>query len=459
MKASHLRIAAACLIITGIFLLWLGTRKTVTLVINGENNRIATHRLRVADLLASINVFPDVDDRLSLALSTWLSDEDVIRLDEASSVIIYADKFLNYVNSPERIPANLLADAQVRLFPGDQVWVNGELADPTAPLAFNDVYRIQVKRGIELQVTRGAETIKVFTTAPTIAQALADHKLTMFAGDWITQSYDAVLFGDQKLDYRATQKLEVQMKSGTQLFYSAAPSIGAALAEQGVALQSLDYTQPGMAESLPEDGKIRLVRVSEQVFIEQEPLAFETVLEPAPDVELDQRVTLQPGRYGLLARRVRVRSEDGVEVSQKAEAEWIAQPVENKIVGYGTKVAIKTLSTPDGPIEYWRSVSMYATSYSPCRIFKDRCDSYTASGAELKKGIVAMRGYWYRYYGGTQVYVPGYGVGTVADVGGGIPGQFWIDLGYSDSDYVSWHQMVTVYFLTPVPDQIPYIVQ
>ena len=102
---------------------------------------------------------------------------------------------------------------------------------------------------------------------------------------------------------------------------------------------------------------------------------------------------------------------------------------------------------------------MYATSYSPCRIFEDRCDSYTASGAELKKGIVAVRGYWYRYYGGTQVYVPGYGVGLVADVGGGIPGRFWIDLGYSDSDYVSWHQDVTVYFLTPVPDQIMYIVQ
>lgn len=100
---------------------------------------------------------------------------------------------------------------------------------------------------------------------------------------------------------------------------------------------------------------------------------------------------------------------------------------------------------------------MYATSYSPCRIFKDHCDSYTASGATLKKGIVAMTGTWYRYSGGDQIYVPGYGVGTVADTGGGIPGRYWLDLGYSDDDYVSWHQNVTVYFLAPVPANIMWV--
>jgi hypothetical protein len=56
------------------------------------------------------------------------------------------------------------------------------------------------------------------------------------------------------------------------------------------------------------------------------------------------------------------------------------------------------------------------------------------------------------------VYVPGYGIATILDVGGGIPGRPWIDLGYSDSDYVSWHQWVTVYFLSPPPPEslIPY---
>jgi len=459
MKASYLRIAAACLVVTGLLILWFGIRKTVTLVVNGEEYIIVTHRLRVVDLLKQLNLDPDTSDRISPSLSTWLINEDIIRLNQAASIVIFVDGDVSYLNSTERIPANLLAEGQVQIYPGDRILVNGKQVRPDEPLHFEENFRIQVNRSAHLTIVNDATSMEVDTTVPTIAQTLAGQRINLYASDWVSQNFDLPPLNDIILDYRSTRKIDLLIDTNTYSFYSAAPTIGAALAEQGVSVQSLDYTQPALFEPVPEDGQVRLVRVSEQVIIEQEPIAFETVLEPAPEVELDQRVTLQPGEYGLLARRVRVRIEDGVEISRKAEAEWIARPVKNKIVGYGTKIVIKSFSTPDGPIEYWRSVSMYATSYSPCRIFKDRCDSYTASGAELKKGIVAMRGYWYRYYGGTQVYVPGYGVGTVADVGGGIPGQFWIDLGYSDSDYVSWHQMVTVYFLTPVPDLIPYIVQ
>ncbi len=68
-----------------------------------------------------------------------------------------------------------------------------------------------------------------------------------------------------------------------------------------------------------------------------------------------------------------------------------------------------------------------------------------------------MTGQWYYYSGFDQVYVPGYGTATIGDTGGGIPGRYWIDLGYSEEDYVSWHQYVTVYFLTPVPDRIMWV--
>jgi 3D (Asp-Asp-Asp) domain-containing protein len=64
---------------------------------------------------------------------------------------------------------------------------------------------------------------------------------------------------------------------------------------------------------------------------------------------------------------------------------------------------------------------------------------------------------WFRLMAGQQVYIPGYGRATIADTGGGIPGEYWIDLGFSDDDYESWHSNVTMYFLTPVPASIPYI--
>jgi len=53
--------------------------------------------------------------------------------------------------------------------------------------------------------------------------------------------------------------------------------------------------------------------------------------------------------------------------------------------------------------------------------------------------------------------VPGYGAGVIADVGGGIPGKYWIDLGFTDEDFEPWHQNTILYFLTPAPAIVPWI--
>jgi len=98
---------------------------------------------------------------------------------------------------------------------------------------------------------------------------------------------------------------------------------------------------------------------------------------------------------------------------------------------------------------------MYATSYSPCRLGKPNyCHDTTATGAKLVKGFVAVTRANFAIYGNTQVYIAGYGFATVADIGAGLPGKEWIDLGYSDDDYVQWGQNVMVYFLWPPPSNL-----
>jgi 3D (Asp-Asp-Asp) domain-containing protein len=94
---------------------------------------------------------------------------------------------------------------------------------------------------------------------------------------------------------------------------------------------------------------------------------------------------------------------------------------------------------------------MYATSYSPSRAGTSPDAPWygiTASGQRLRKGLVAIDINYIPF--GTRMYVPGYGNAEAADIGGGVRGR-WIDLGYEDSNFVNWHQYVTVYFLTPVP--------
>jgi 3D (Asp-Asp-Asp) domain-containing protein len=147
-----------------------------------------------------------------------------------------------------------------------------------------------------------------------------------------------------------------------------------------------------------------------------------------------------------------------VQVSQQSESESIVRPPQDRILGIGTKIVIRTATVDGVTIEYWRALNLYATAYSPCRSMtpSGACSYGTSSGLRAGKGVVAMVYPWYILFGFEHVYVPGYGQAVIGDVGG-IGGHYWIDLGYDDDNFVGWSQMVTVYFLTPVPANPGYI--
>jgi len=225
----------------------------------------------------------------------------------------------------------------------------------------------------------------------------------------------------------------------------------------GLILTGQDYTTPTLSAPLEENGTIRIVRVSERFLIEQEPIPFDSTWQPDPDLEIDNQRLLQEGARGILERRIRVRYEDGHEIARAVENEYVAVPPTTKIMGYGTKIVVRTLDTSSGPVEYWRVLRMLATSYSASTAGTPKTSSWygrTATGMQMRHGIVAVDP---RVVGlRSQVYVPGYGVGIAGDTGGAVKGRR-IDLGYDDDNLVLWYCWVDVYLLTPVPGQINYI--
>ena len=240
---------------------------------------------------------------------------------------------------------------------------------------------------------------------------------------------------------------------------TSAKTVGEALAEAGMPLIGLDYSLPAENESLPANGQTRVVRVTESMQLAQKPIPFESELQASADVPLDQTQIMQPGEPGLMVQRIRIRYEDGEEVSRLTEDETLVRPPKTRILAYGTKVEVKTATVNGVQIEYWRAVQMYATSYSPCRSGTSECHSGTSSGKSLRKGMVALREDLYLALQGQQLYIPGYGFASVEDVCGGCVGRPWIDLGFSDNNFEPWHSWVTVYFLTPVPANVIYVLE
>jgi 3D (Asp-Asp-Asp) domain-containing protein len=90
-------------------------------------------------------------------------------------------------------------------------------------------------------------------------------------------------------------------------------------------------------------------------------------------------------------------------------------------------------------------MKMYATSYHPAALGGD---NVTATGEILTKGVVAVDPRIIKLR--SQLFVPGYGVGSAFDTGGGIISRR-IDLGFDDSNYESMSKWVDVYLLWPPP--------
>ncbi len=370
-------------------------------------------------------------------------------------IVVFADGEIHSFISGESTAAGLLEQAGVELGAGDMLIINGLAIEAETGLAGSDPIVLQVQRAL----TATIEGVSIKTTALTVADALWDENIRLRFSDEVIPAAQVVVKEGMAIDRTPGRLVRVQVGERTVTTRTAAETVGEALQDAGLALQGLDYSVPDTDVPLPQDGIIRLVRVQEEVLLEQVSLPFETLTQPVEDLELDQTQVVQVGQFGLQASRVRVRYDDGQEVSRVTEARWIAVEPKPRILGYGTKIVVRTIDTPGGPVEYWRAVPAFATSYSPCRLGIDTCGNTTASGLKLEKGVVGVIRSWYNAMVFSQVYVPGYGVGVIADIGAGVSGQNWIDLGYSDGNWKSWAANVTIYFLTPVPppDQILWI--
>ena len=371
-----------------------------------------------------------------------------------TTITVLADDQTFVITTNERTPAQILSEAKITLGSHDCVLVLGSPATLDTVLPDAGSYTLTVRRAITLTLILPDGQKIIQTCASTIGQALAAEGFTLYTADRLDPPADTPIEKSMTVTYHPSQTLAVTVDDKQIQVRSAASKVGQALAEAGIPLIGLDISTPSENDHLPTDGKIRVTRVSESVSLTQKSIPFATRTEPSADLEIDQQALVQGGELGLAVTRVRSRTEDGLQVSQKAESESIIRPPQDRILGYGTKVVIRSTTVDGVSIQYYRVLNLIATSYSPCRsgTLDGSCSYGTSSGLPVQRGTVAMVYSWYLAFGFDRLYIPGYGYATVGDVGSGPAGNhYWVDLAFTDADYQPVSGMLTVYFLAPVP--------
>ena len=368
--------------------------------------------------------------------------------------LIDGDQVHSLTWSGPALPAALIERADLTLAPGDQVLFQGYPIDVNQEIPPSNSITLQIRRAMTLVVNGKA----MRTTARTVGEALTASGITIYSADEIVPPPETTVSNNLVVTYVPSSVFAISVDQRTLVVRSAATSVGAILSEAGLPLMGLDFSQPAEDQPAPQDGKIRVVRVSESIVLAQTAIPFQSQYQSSSEVELDHEQILQAGQPGLAVSRTRIRSQDGQEVSRQTEAQTVVRPPTDRIVGYGTKVVVHTETVNGTQIQYWRAIQMFATAYSPCNSGADRCYTGTSSGKPVQQGVVAVKYSWYLAMQGQALYIPGYGRATIEDVCGGCVGKPWIDLGYTDAQFAQagdqWGKYVTVYFLAPAPASI-----
>lgn len=427
--------------------------KPATVIVAGIGYQVQTRSQTVGDLLREFSIPLNTGDIVSPAPESTIAAGVVVRVDRAREVTVTVDGVVQPVQTVFSNPTDILRIAGIKIGSKDRVLVDGTVTRMSDLLVWPvPVKNITIQRAIPVQIVDGTQTTTVETTAPTVGEALFEAGTTLYLADEVQPELSAPVTSSLVINIHRSQPITIVADGVTLETRTQGASVANALVGAGVILGGLDYTIPAETTPLQPGMSIRVIRVTEKVDVQQSVLPFETVYQADAAMELDQKVVLQEGQKGIRETNIRVRYENGVEVSRAEEDGSVARAPINRVIAYGTNIVLRTVDTPDGPREYWRVLRMYTTSYHPAALGGD---DVTATGRKLTKGVVGIDPKIIPY--GTQVYVPNYGVGVAGDTGGPRKFKLWIDLGYDDSNWVSWSKYSDVYLLTPIPANIVYL--
>jgi len=455
LAATTITLALATLLTTG----YLSTQMNLTIIVDGHPLNFHTHQRSVEAVLREAGIEIRPEDVVSPGLGEEVRGGGTILVRRANLVFVEADGYVTRSYTLARTVGEVLREIGLTLKPSDRIILNGKECNLSAALpsqttnpgSDEDPLRIVIKRAVPIYIEDGGIPITIYTTEETIEDALKDSGIAIYNGDGVYPDLPTRISSGMHIYIQRAKPIRIRVDGWVINARTRKEKVAQALAENGVVLLGKDYTIPAEGERIVDGMDIRVVRVREEVRIEQDPIPFETAWLPDPELEIDHRRLEQKGEEGLKKRRIRLVYEDGYEVERKIEEEWVAKEPLNKVIAYGTKIVIRELKTPEGNFKYWRKIRMLATSYTAATSGKEKGHplyGITYLGWRARKGIVAVDPRVINLR--TRVYVPGYGVGVAADTGGKIKGRR-IDLCYDEGELKLWRKWVNVYLLAPPP--------
>jgi uncharacterized protein YabE (DUF348 family) len=470
---------AALAIVAGLVGGYVATQRTIVIVVDGQSSTLRTHARLVGAALAEAQLTPGPEDWVTPGLNTPVAETTTVVVQRAREVTVQADGRVVSLRTHAATVAQVLAEAGVTLERQDRLTLDGQpvalaahLATATPPPAgllasagsllprgrqaspaqAASPLRLVVQRAVPFHLHDGAAVTTLTTVATTVGEALHQTGVPVYLADQVQPPLTTPLVADLHVYVQRARPVTILVDGATIHTRTQAKQVSQVLAEEQVPLFGKDYAQPEKTAAVQPNMTVQVQRVKEEFITEAEPIPYQTVWQPEYRLELDQREITQVGQDGVFKRTIRIVYENGQEVRRLLEREWVDQQPVTKTIAFGTRIVVREMDTPDGKIQYWRTMRVWATWYDASHGGKARDDpryGYTRTGVWATKGIVAVDPRFIALH--TRMYVPGYGLAAAEDTGGAIIGMH-IDLAFDEGDPSARHLgWVTIYLLAPPP--------
>jgi len=341
--------AVAILLVSFALGVYLIATHSVKVVIEQSVFQVRTAQRTVGELLDELGVPIAPQDRLSLDRETPLTNGLTLYIDKAETVILEYDGLRRHFLTHEKQALAILAEAGVQVGEHDQVLVDGmplQEADQSAAPR-----HVRVIRARPVQVQDGAQApITLLTAAQTVGEALHAARIELYVADRVSPPVEAPLEAGQRITIQRSVPFTIAVDGRLLASRSAARTVGAALAEAGVALIGLDYCLPEESAPLTPETTIRVIRVTEEDEIERSEIDFQRIFQPDTSIPPETQKVIQAGVKGILERRVRVRREDGVEVSRSLPYSIVVRDPRPEVIAIGATPALLTPEPSNTPL-------------------------------------------------------------------------------------------------------------
>lgn len=225
------------------------------------------------------------------------------------------------------------------------------------------------KTAKQVEILGSSERKSVWTTASTVEELLKDEGIPLTEHDKVKPKIDTKIENDLSIQIEKAFTTVLVDGGKEKEVWTTSTTVADFLEHQGVSLKKQDRVEPQQDKMVTKDTVVKVIRVEKVTDVVEEPVEYAVVTKNDSSLSKGEEKVVTKGRAGLVKREYEVTLENGEEVSRTLLKETPVKESQDKIVAVGTKLSSKPVSrgaSSNAGKEFYVTSTAYTANCNGC---------------------------------------------------------------------------------------------